>query len=108
MSKVGICVKCNENRADTITAEEASRETIPDINEAGNDGNASDPNTTSEACEKAEPQKRKQWAREKMLEFIKLYKKYKRKGKAAKEFEARYQFKIKANTYNPWIKKKQN
>jgi len=47
MNKVGICEKCNENRTDIITTEEASRETIPDINEIGNDGNASDPNTTT-------------------------------------------------------------
>ena len=46
MSKVGICEKCNENRTDTITTDEALREDIPDINETGNDGNASDPNTT--------------------------------------------------------------
>ena len=46
---------------------------------------------------------RKQWTREQKLEFINLYKKYKNKAKAAREFTEWYQVHLKSNTYNPWI-----
>lgn len=47
--------------------------------------------------------KRKQWTREQKLEFIDLYKNYKNKAKAAREFTERYKVHLKSSTYNPWI-----
>ena len=47
--------------------------------------------------------KRKQWTREQKLEFIDLYKNYKNKAKAAREFTERYKVHLKSNNYNPWI-----
>lgn len=47
--------------------------------------------------------KRKQWTREQKLEFVDLYKKYKTKAKAGREFKVRYKVELKSSTYNPWI-----
>ena len=47
--------------------------------------------------------RRKQWFHERKLEFIDLYKKYKSKAKAVREFKVRYKVELKSSTYNPWI-----
>ena len=47
--------------------------------------------------------RRKQWFHERKLEFIDLYKKYKSKAKAVREFKGRYKVELKSSTYNPWI-----
>jgi len=60
-------------------------------------------NSSNKGTDIKVPDERKQWTREQKLEFIDLYKKYKNKAKAAREFKARYKFELKASTYNPWI-----
>lgn len=56
-------------------------------------------NSSNKGTDIKVPDKRKQWTREQKLEFIDLYKKYKNKAKAAKEFKARYKFEVKYNAY---------
>jgi len=122
MSKVGICNKCNDTaiagyRGDTndesvLEDMEASHETRPDQfeteNEQSSTGAVSEAlktktNSSSKGTDIKVPDKRKQWTREQKFEFIDLYKKYKNKAKAAREFKARCNFEVKASTHNPWI-----
>ena len=60
--------------------------------------------TSSQKTEQAEQSKqqfhrRKQWFREQKLEFIDLYRKYKSKAKAVREFKVRYKVELKASSY---------
>lgn len=122
MSKVGICNQCNntaiaECRVQTddesvLEDMEASNETGPAQFETENEQSSTGAvsgalktttNSSSEGTDIKVSDKRKQWTREQKLEFIDLYKKYKNKAKAAREFKARYKFEVKASTYNPWI-----
>ena len=72
----------------------------PEANEASQ--------TSSQKTEQVERLKqqfhrRKQWFRKQKLEFIDLYKKYKSKAKAVREFKGRYKVELKSSTYNSWI-----
>ena len=122
MSKVGICNQCNNtsiagchvetNDESVLEDMEASNEIRPvqfEIeNEQSSTGAVSKAlkttaNSSSKGTDIKVPDKRKQWKREQKLEFIHLYKKYKNKAKATREFKAHYKFTVKASTYNPWI-----
>ena len=121
MSKVGICNQCNntaragcrvETDDESVLEDMASNETRPvqleTENEQSSTGAVSGAlktttNSSSEGTDIKVPDKRKQWTREQKLEFVDLYKKYKNKAKAAREFKARYKFEVKRSTYNPWI-----
>ena len=123
MSKVGICNQCNntaiagcrvETDDESVVLEdmEASNDTGPVQFDTENEQSSTSAvfraletttNSSSKGTDIQVPDKRKQWTREQKLEFIDLYKKYKNKAKAAREFKARYKFEVKASTYNPWI-----
>ena len=118
MSKVGICNQCNntaiagccvETNDESVVLEDmdASNDTGPVQFDTENEQSSTSAvfraletttNSSSKGTDIQVPDKRKQWTREQKLEFIDLYKKYKNKAKAAREFKARYKFEVKATT----------
>ena len=120
MKLVGVCQTCQRRpeidkeantTADTMPPESHSfpARQNPESNEASQTSETSEASQTSsqktEQDERSKQQfhRRKQWFREQKLEFINLYKKYKSKAKAVREFKVRYKVELKSSTYNPWI-----
>lgn len=118
MSKVGICNQCNNTAIAGCRVETEDESVLEDMensnvtrpvqfeteNEHSLTGAVSGAlkttmNSSNKGTDIKVPDKRKQWTREQKLEFIDLYKKYKNKAKAAKEFKARYKFEVKYNAY---------
>ena len=120
MKLVGVCQTCQRRpeidkeantTADTMPPESHSfpARQNPESNEASQTSETSEASQTSsqkteqDERSKQQFQRRKQWFREQKLEFIDLYKKYKSKAKAVREFKVRYKVELKSSTYNPWI-----
>ena len=76
-----------------------------DTSQNSEDKQNSEASQKTEQAEQPKQQfhKRKQWTREQKLEFIDLYKEYKNKAKAAREFTERNKVHLKSSTYNPSI-----
>ena len=116
MRHVGFCEKCHERIEETtdvtlaLISFPASK--IPESKELASEkpeslnqrpSPAEVPQTKQGGQQNQQFLKRKQWTREQKLEFVDLYKKFKNKAKAVREFKARYKVELKSSTYNPWI-----